>query len=443
MATAAPPNIPSPEQIEFLGAEKEAYFQEALNQHREVVPEGSDPNAHNQLANELNDQKIRNNQIESRLNNEVPALNDRAELEIYGSKGRTYRDPETGDLIADKDHLLTGKIDEIRGDGKTRPKNNQEAKKYEDDLETLLGDGYELCQAKLIMDLRGVDSMFNQAKADHVLRMTGKLVGQGSDQKIAQTRAEKYFDAKYSHHKDIPDNERLKLIKEKGIFTPSDYMKVRGGQDLYPKPGPNYIVPNVAPPEPIQPNGPIDPAEQKARQILRDPKFANPKLENGDDNPNYNPEITELAYATNDLTDLAAKRERGTITVDASQEKLEILQNRYETLRQEVNKFLQAELQREGYNNKQIDQAILKQDLGETRLLPRAVANNAERLAKENRFVNWWVKQKGFIGMLKKAGVMAPAGIIAGAALAPVAGIGIGAGAALMPPSSRTRWLRC
>jgi hypothetical protein len=139
-------------------------------------------------------------ELEAKANSpETALLNDKAEFEIYGDKGRDYTyteefvDPTDGVRktreVSSLDKPYPGKLAEIRSNrryGKTEAERNTAADKYENDVNSLLGDGLELTQAKLIMDLRESDS-------DALAALAGKFIGEGENPLVAKKRAKDLY----------------------------------------------------------------------------------------------------------------------------------------------------------------------------------------------------------------------------------------------------------
>ena len=153
--------------------------------------------------------------IETRSNSaEVSALNDRAELELFGSKNATFTDPKTGEVIASPEKPMIGKLEEIATNpkyGTTEELRNNYLNNYKDDLESLQKGGLELAQAKLVLDLREADIKNNG-------KLTGKLIAEDANSQSvteASEKADNLYDKK--------DAARLKLIKDEGVFTVEEY----------------------------------------------------------------------------------------------------------------------------------------------------------------------------------------------------------------------------
>lgn len=170
-----------------------------------------------------------NAEIEKRAASpEVSVLNDLAELQVYGSRGRTYKDLN-GNVIASASDPCEGELAEIEGNpryGSKEADRKAAAKQFETDLLDLTNDGLELCQAKLVMDLRGEDK-------DLKAQMVGNLIKNG----MSATDAEAKADAAYNKM----DAKRVKMIKEGGAFSEADYDKLKDGESLY-----SVVVPKEA-----------------------------------------------------------------------------------------------------------------------------------------------------------------------------------------------------
>jgi len=153
------------------------------------------------------------------LTPEVAALNDKAELEIYGSKDRTYVDPRTGETIASPDKPVKGLIEDMATNpryGKTEDERQQAVEVYQNEVQNLLDNGYELAQAKLIQDLRSKD----QAR---IPNLTAKWMQEGLDASAANEKARALYEK--------ADARRLQLIKENGVFTAEDYARLINSED--------------------------------------------------------------------------------------------------------------------------------------------------------------------------------------------------------------------
>lgn len=180
---------------------------------------------------------------------EVQAFNDKAEFEIWGSTGApvlgqyespktlvarktikgerirgihesstqgslskiTWLDPETGQKLPE----TAGKLAEMRTSrryGRTERERNDKADQY---LDKLLGlqehEGLELCQAKLIMDLRDSDYV-------KITELTAKFMQEGVGAQEAEDRAQAIYDKR--------DCQRRDLIKDEGIFSREEYDRV-------------------------------------------------------------------------------------------------------------------------------------------------------------------------------------------------------------------------
>jgi hypothetical protein len=213
---------------------------------------------------------------------DVSLLNDRAELLIYGSKGRTYHDPETNQVVADKEHVIPSVFDRIRDDkrwGQTEAEREDVAKGFERELNVLLEDGFELTQAKIIMDHRMGDYL-NVKETTEKLEKTAptrvrKLLSGGVPVKDEAGRQAKLAEAKQHiaaenkrqtarMHKtaDKSDAELLQLIREKGIFSDEDLARVQAGEELYD--GARYKTTEKAPTPPTPPT--LEEKAEKERQ---------------------------------------------------------------------------------------------------------------------------------------------------------------------------------
>lgn len=151
------------------------------------------------------------------------AANDTAQLELYGSQGRTFTDLEGGTVIADKDNPITGKLDMIRSNrrfGRTEDERNEAADMYEAAiLRDVEEDGLPLAQAKLIADLELAD-----------VEKRGKMIGKHVSEGKSVQEAEETVDRLMTRMAD----RRRAMIIDGGALTMDDYTALREGKDLYP-----------------------------------------------------------------------------------------------------------------------------------------------------------------------------------------------------------------
>lgn len=385
----------------------------------------------------------------------VQALNDKAELEIYGSKNHTYLDPESGAVIASPDRPSTGKLADIRSNpayGKTQEERDTFASVYEQEIDHLLSAGFELCQAKLVQDLREKDwPKLNE--------LAGKFMSEGMDAKDAQIKAQRFYDKM--------DEKRRQLIKEKGAFTLDEYKLLRAGrrwsapndesdaaakakpgvEDGAAEPEEKGALPPTGKLPELEPGKPTEPEEPDPEQVAREKYQNEVEAYRGKLSADF---MYDYAMAEQRLTELLARRERvhGVALRNTKKELVEA-QASFDRL-WKVAKKLSAESMKEAglspraflLHSKIDDEtekrfialntAAIRQDLAR----PKGEGRRAELTQK---FYSWWVKQGGkemsgrqrIWGKTKKvaviAGVTLPVGIVAGAFLPIGAGAGIGA----------------
>lgn len=125
-------------------------------------------------------------------------LNNIAQAEIWGTDGRTagYLDPATGQPLTTP---IEGKLNEMRNDpanGQGTAEREEKVEQYVADIEQLRGQGYELAQAKLIMDGREADEQMRRV-------MVAKAVMEGKDAKEAEWKSYDWYDRKDLRRRDI------------------------------------------------------------------------------------------------------------------------------------------------------------------------------------------------------------------------------------------------
>jgi hypothetical protein len=161
--------------------------------------------------------------IEARsISPEMQQLNNIAQAEIWGTDGRIegLRDPEAFKLdpkstesLAPLKTPIKGIVNEIRENSDFGSPREREAqvKTYEKDVDDLVNgeSHFELCQAKLIMDLRMEDKVSSA-------KMLLKYIAKGMSMTDAATKVTDIYADK--------DYKRQQVIKEEGIFTPAEYV---------------------------------------------------------------------------------------------------------------------------------------------------------------------------------------------------------------------------
>jgi hypothetical protein len=193
----------------------------ALN--AEIIAAEHEAHAENDVFDENAKQEaidtfMNNGEINGERLNIAGQLNDRAQIEIWGTNGKTegFVDPATGRPL---EKPIQGKLNEIRENpryGTKAADREAAAEKYEADLEALLTKTprgkrpLELAQAKLIMDLREKDV---DARATY----TAKLISQKIPAAQAKSQAVKVYKAK--------DKKRIETIREEGVMHVVQYVQ--------------------------------------------------------------------------------------------------------------------------------------------------------------------------------------------------------------------------
>ncbi len=89
--------------------------------------------------------------------------------------------------------------------------------------------------------------------------------------------------------------------------------------------------------------------------------------------------------------------------------------DQYEALYNQVGDVTAAELRRVGWDEEMIQKLSLIGNIAQDSRLEAEILYQRQAHSKDsNKFVNWWVAQKGFTGKLKKAGVVIAAGAATG-----------------------------
>ncbi len=364
-------------------------------------------------------------QLEQLMNNaETSAMNDTAQMEIYGSGARTYTDA-SGEVVASPDKPEPGKLEEIRSNrryGKTEAEREAVAQKYEEDVNSLLEDGYELTQAKLIMDLREKDT-------EEIGKLAGKYIADGENPLIAKKKAKDLYKKK--------EAKRLKMIKEEGLRNTAEY-------DAFRKDGTSPTVTTPEAPEGDEPEGegndlnaeggvgdePYGPEKPSTLQLEMD--AANERV----------------AVARDKYIELSSKRRRLSFGFrKANREKaIEDALAEYNKAKTFANELAGEMFERDGASEEDILAFASLTTATETVAVYDGMQQQQESLANSNAFMkkfnNLWTKwsevdeegKKPRFGRLKKIALMA--GIGAGAAVgASFAAAGLGLSASFAAPA--------
>lgn len=375
--------------------------------------------------------------IESRAASpEVALLNDTAEMEIYGSGARTYHDT-AGNVIASPANPIKGEIAQFKENrryGRTEAERDAVADKYANDVQALRDDGFELCQAKMIMDLRKKDS-----------DITAKLMAQYLKSGMGPVDAHRKATDVCSR----ADVARIKLIKKGGAFSSEDYDRLRSGESLYDDDGSYNTVPGSAA---NNTPSPVDKIREAQRYTLDE------ALDEGWNGVEY----AQLSAIRERSGFRNAKNPRGRRAASnvapgerVSDQRVESSRLDLEAIRVRNHNAMRQRLLDAGTDSDSINRILHQHDCIFVSDITRQQISERTRLAGFSaegalgsarvRFYEWWARQGGggdrffsrgrLVGTVKKAAVMGaiglPAGVI-GALAAPIAGGALGvAGAAL------------
>jgi hypothetical protein len=230
-------------------------------QPAETLPMSATPLPTAEMLNTVTAQTLANRE---RANSaDVAALNDAAEIAIYGSRGQTagYTDAAGKPLHAP----IKGRVDRILESPRwgtstaerqaNAPKAQAAAKEYGDNFEKIVGEGFERCQAKIILDRREqlagkLDKADRQhrSKVDKNIRLiTDQYIKNGDTPADARAKAEarvarRKLEAEGSDINPQTEESKLKnLIRTKGIFTVEELNRAEhpkpSDDDMATKPG--------------------------------------------------------------------------------------------------------------------------------------------------------------------------------------------------------------
>lgn len=190
------------------------------------------------------EEAARKGAVETRANSpEVYDLNNTAQFEIYGGF-RNY-DEYTDENIAEPVSATDGKLNEILHNskkwGETEAIRKDNAEDYIYEVMDLVDSGLELCQAKMVQDLRERDDFH---ASGHLI---GSFISEGLEPNEAAEKADETYAKK--------DAARIKLIRENGLFTMQEYEDFRAqrtGADFHLAETAAALEPNpaISPPTP-------------------------------------------------------------------------------------------------------------------------------------------------------------------------------------------------
>lgn len=158
-----------------------------------------------------------------RYSPEVQQMNQEADVAIFGSRGATegYANADGSPL----DKPLIGKVDDFRENRKYGTKEadrNEKADAYIEDIDSLQTEGFELTQAKLVMDLREERIAKAEATYEAIYKSLPKEMDHSKKDSIASRRMIKM-------QKLQGDNDGMikHVIKNEGLFNRDEYDKFR------------------------------------------------------------------------------------------------------------------------------------------------------------------------------------------------------------------------
>lgn len=168
-------------------------------------------------------------------------LNDVAEFRVYGSNGRTYNHPVTGEVIANAANPHEGRIDEIANNrryGTTEKERNDAADRYRTTLESFMNaptdhpERHELAQAEVVAEseLNGEnrDGIYGQEPA--AMFEDGLTVGQVNMIRNARRGERAAFDAQVRTNEDNGMNQADAYAAAEKMYRRRDQIRVR---DIY------------------------------------------------------------------------------------------------------------------------------------------------------------------------------------------------------------------
>ncbi len=350
----------------------------------------------------------------------LPAENSLAEYELFGSGNSTIRNPETGEVMADPSNPKVGLLEQMRTDrryGKTEDDRNAYADAYEARLEGLTKDeGLELAQAKLILDLEEGD-----------VQKRGKLIGaEITNGKTAQ-EAEAHVDAQLARL----GQKRKELILDGGALTKEDYDTLRTGGELYPVEAEELDTIDDEPidtetedtPEEEVPSLEFTDEEKAAFEAARD-KYAERTAKGRNSYlGGFLKKKGLVSKLLKKIPGVERVAEKLNEKVDAD---IEQAREEYESILEGIQDKIAEQYEAAGADDQKIHEATVGTVLGLEASFEQQVVKMRQEMSKDtNKFVNWWTRQQGFKGKLKKGAVIAGGGFAIG-----FAGAAIGSGLA-------------
>ncbi len=168
----------------------EAYSDEAMRAEADAMNEQHDQRKEEQHAGAL----LLNEQYDksaTRFATEVAALNSQAEIDIFGSNGRTEGliDPNTGEPLQKPVKGIIETMRENPRHGKTQAERDTAADEYRRDILQMVDEGLDISQAKVVMELRAqhTESTQSQEQAQRkATREAAREQEESNRQKIAE-----------------------------------------------------------------------------------------------------------------------------------------------------------------------------------------------------------------------------------------------------------------
>lgn len=263
-------NLPKSDFDRLATIQLTAYEKGAAREaHANHVPKSNHPSSFSESSRQWDaqDQQLAADQARDEYANstervqQIEEYNDTAELRIFGSRGRTYKDKD-GNTIADADHPIPGILEQAEEAAKAalvEPDNvkhqpqpirdrlarqrkaearkiKQEAQKYVDEiLDLQQSDGLSLSQAELVVALRRDDT---QQKEAFVQKRITDLEAHGIRSAAAKRQATQEANAMYTRK----DTQRLRTIKQNDLYNYDEYVAFasRGSN----QPGPSRTIDN-------------------------------------------------------------------------------------------------------------------------------------------------------------------------------------------------------
>lgn len=368
-----------------------------------------------------------------------------AEARIFGSHGKKVQvtNPNTGHAEL---AVVPGLIDRMRTDtafGHKAADREKQADAYQDGILKLVDDGLELCQAEIVMSARHKDK---SSRASMYNRVYASLVQSGVDASEAMGQANEKVDTFFNKR----DAQRMALIRKNKIYTAQEYGAYlqrknvnnkgqwrnganptgEGSTPTRPDGGPSRSPDRTVQAERELSDALTEARDRYAELTAKERKgFLNRLLKVDGAVAGVLGKVPGVKKAVKGIQDYVQKRDQNR----EDYKQLMAAKNEYESVKGMYGTFsrrrLNAEITARGIDpsSQEALQMIRWREkyyqAFDNAQFEEKVRELRDQNSPASRFSNWYARQKGFKGGLKKAAVFVGGGAVVGGLFGGAAGI--------------------